>query len=93
MRRTPPTRVRGRRPDRVGPADQVSGDRRELLEIGVKSIRFMHEMRNAETGEVAAVCEITAVHLDRQAHKSTAFADAILKSAERQLAVPEPAGA
>ena len=26
----------------------------ELLEIGVKSIRFVHEMRNAETGEVAA---------------------------------------
>ena len=64
-----------------------------LLEVRAKSIRFRHEMRNAETGEVAAVCEITAVHLDRQAHKSTAFADAILKSAERQLAVPEPAGA
>ncbi len=64
-----------------------------LLEVRAKSIRFLHEMRNAETGEVAAVCEITAVHLDRQAHKSTAFADAILKSAERQLAVPEPAGA
>ena len=64
-----------------------------LLEVRDKSIRFLHEMRNAETGEVAAVCEITAVHLDRQAHKSTAFADAILKSAERQPAVPEPAGA
>ena len=64
-----------------------------LLEVRDKSIRFRHEMRNAETGEVAAVCEITAVHLDRQAHKSTAFADAILKAAERQLAVPEPAGA
>jgi acyl-CoA thioester hydrolase len=50
-------------------------------------------MRNAETGEVAAVCEITAVHLDRQARKSAAFADAIRKSAERQLAIPEPAGA
>ena len=64
-----------------------------LLEVRDKSIRFRHEMRNAETGEVVAVCEITAVHLDRQAHKSTAFADAIFKSAERQLAVPEPAGA
>jgi len=35
-----------------------------LLEIGDKSIRFMHEMRNAETGEVVAACEITGVHLD-----------------------------
>jgi acyl-CoA thioester hydrolase len=64
-----------------------------VLEVRDKSIRFRHEMRNAETGEVAAVCEITAVHLDRQARKSAAFADAIRKSAERQLAIPEPAGA
>jgi acyl-CoA thioester hydrolase len=64
-----------------------------VLEVRDKSIRFRHEMRNAETGEVAAVCEITAVHLDRQARKSAAFADAIRRSAERQRAVPEPAGA
>jgi acyl-CoA thioester hydrolase len=64
-----------------------------VLEVRDKSIRFRHKMRNAETGEVAAVCEITAVHLDRQARKSAAFADAIRKSAERQLAIPEPAGA
>jgi acyl-CoA thioester hydrolase len=49
----------------------------ELLEIGVKSIRFMHQMRNAETGEIAATCEITAVHMDRQARKSAPFADTI----------------
>jgi len=64
-----------------------------VLEVRDKSIRFRHEMRNAETGEVAAVCEITAVHMDREARKSTAFADAIRRSAERQRAVPEPAGA
>jgi hypothetical protein len=38
-----------------------------LLEIRDKSIRFMHEMRNAETGEIAAIREFTGVHLDRQA--------------------------
>jgi len=64
-----------------------------VLEVRDKSIRFRHEMRNAETDEVAAVCEITAVHMDREARKSTAFADAIRRSAERQRAVPEPAGA
>ena len=64
-----------------------------VLEVRDKSIRFRHEMRNAETGEVAAVCEITAVHMDREARKSTAFAGAIRRSAERQRAVPEPAGA
>jgi acyl-CoA thioester hydrolase len=63
-----------------------------LLEIGDKSIRFRHEMRNAETGEIAAICEFTGVHLDRHARKSAPFADAIRKSAMRQLAVSEPAG-
>ena len=64
-----------------------------LQEIREKSIRFTHEMRNAETGEIAATCEITAVHLDRQAHKSTPFEDAIRRTAARQLAFPEPVGA
>ena len=61
-----------------------------LLELREKSIRFLHEMRNAETGEIAAICEITAVHLDRQAHKSMPFEDAIRHAAAGQLA-PEPA--
>src|SRR3954464_13219332 len=65
----------------------------ELLEIGVKSIRFTHEMRNAETGEVAATCEITAVHMDRQARKSAAFADTIGRSAGLLIAFPEAATA
>ena len=37
--------------------------RSRLVEIRDKSVRFLHEMRNAETGEVAATCEIT-----RRAH-------------------------
>ena len=61
-----------------------------LLELREKSIRFLHEMRNAETGEIAAICEITAVHLARQAHKSMPFEDAIRHAAAGQLA-PEPA--
>ena len=60
-----------------------------VLEIREKSIRFRHEMRNAETGEIAAICEITGVHMDRQARKSIAFAETIRKSVESQLAVPE----
>src|SRR6266446_3393827 len=61
--------------------------RSAVLEIRDKSIRFRHEMRNAETGEIAAICEITGVHMDRQARKSVAFAEAIRKSVESQLAV------
>src|SRR6201746_2649921 len=67
--------------------------RSELLEIGVKSIRFMHEMRNAETGEIAATCEITGVHMDLQARKSAPFADTIRRSAGRVIAFPEAAPA
>jgi acyl-CoA thioester hydrolase len=62
-----------------------------MLEIGGKSIRFRHEMRNAETGEIAAVCEITAVHLDRQAHKSIPFPDAVRTLVESELAIAESA--
>ena len=48
----------------------------------------MHEMRNAETGEIAATCEFVGVHMDRQARKSTPFAPAIRDAAMRHL---EPA--
>ncbi|MEA2899910.1 MAG: acyl-CoA thioester hydrolase [Bradyrhizobium sp.] len=65
----------------------------QLLEVGIKSIRFMHEMRNAETGKVAATCEIAAVHMDRQARKSAPFADAIRRAAGLLTAFPETASA
>jgi acyl-CoA thioester hydrolase len=74
-------------------AGDVVEIRSALLEVRDKSIRFRHEMRNTETGEIAATCEITAVHLDRQARKSTAFADSIRNKATMQLAPTEPAAA
>jgi acyl-CoA thioester hydrolase len=64
--------------------------RSRLLEIRDRSIRFQHEMHNAETDEIAASCEITAVHMDRNARKSVLFADAIRTAAMAQLA---PSGA
>jgi len=64
-----------------------------LLEIRDKSIRFRHEMRNAETGEIAASCEITAVHLDRQARRAAPFPDGVRKIAETQLVAAEPIAA
>src|SRR5215468_3364610 len=56
-----------------------------LLEMREKSIRFVHEMRNAETGEIAATCELTGVHMDRKVRKSIAFADTIREAARRHL--------
>ncbi len=64
----------------------------QLLELRDKSIRFVHEMRNAETGEIAAICEITGVHMDRAVRKTVPFPDAIRDALSRHLAA-EPATA
>jgi acyl-CoA thioester hydrolase len=72
----------------------VAGDiveiKSQLLEVREKSLRFLHEMRNAETDQVAATCEMTAVHLDRQARKSTPFGPAIRQAAMLHFGPSEP---
>jgi len=40
-------------------------------------LRFAHDMINVETGESAASCELTGVHLDRAARRSIAFEDKV----------------
>ena len=57
----------------------------------IKLESVMHEMRNAETGEIAATCEITGVYMDRQARKSAPFPGAIRTDAASQLVMAEPA--
>ncbi len=44
-----------------------------LLEMRDKVVRFVHEMRNAENGGIAAVCELTGVHIDTGARKACPF--------------------
>ena len=61
-----------------------------LLELRDKSVRFLHEMYNAETAEIAATCEITGVHMDRRLRKSAPFENAIRHAAAMHLA-PQPA--
>jgi len=51
------------------PGDVVT-IRSGVLEIREKAIRFFHEMRNDETGEIAATTEMSAVHLDTVRRKS-----------------------
>jgi acyl-CoA thioester hydrolase len=57
--------------------EMLSGDvvavRSGMIEMREKVAKFVHEMRQAQTGEIAAICVITAVHMDSQARKSTAF--------------------
>jgi acyl-CoA thioester hydrolase len=61
-----------------------------LVELRDKTIRFRHQMRNAETGEIAATCEFTGVHMDRLARKSAPFDPEIRKAAGKQLAERMP---
>jgi acyl-CoA thioester hydrolase len=67
-----------------------SGDtvavRSGTLEVGAKFIKFFHEMRNSETGAVAAVTLLTALHIDTEARKSTPFPDDIAARARRASA-------
>ena len=70
----------------------VAGDtvavRSKLLEVGRTSLRFAHEMINAETGEVAAVTELTGVHLDRGTRRSCPFPAAIAERARAMVSAP-----
>jgi acyl-CoA thioester hydrolase len=50
-----------------------------------KVIRFVHEMLNSETGEVVAICEMTAIHMDRVARKSSPIPAEILEAALQHI--------
>jgi acyl-CoA thioester hydrolase len=62
-----------------------------LLEVREKIIRFIHKMVKSETGEVAAICEMTAIHMDRVARKSAPIPPAIREAALQHIVPPEPA--
>ncbi|HJV63843.1 MAG TPA: thioesterase family protein [Albitalea sp.] len=57
----------------------------EILELEGKKIRFRHEMRNGETGEVAAVTTLLGVHMDTQARKACPFPEEIVAHARERL--------
>jgi acyl-CoA thioester hydrolase len=56
-----------------------------VLEIRDRVIRFEHEMRKRETGEIAATCELTAVHLDSEKRRACPFPEAIRAAAETKM--------
>jgi len=59
--------------------------RTRILEIRKKVIRFVHEMSNVQRQEIAATCEMTAVHMDRRTRKSCPFPEAVRRAAEQRL--------
>ncbi len=48
-----------------------------VLKVGERSLDVVQEMRLGETGELAAVMRVTAVHLDREAHRAVPFPEEI----------------
>jgi acyl-CoA thioester hydrolase len=57
-----------------------------VLEIKDRVIRFTHEMRKADTGELAATTTLTAVHLDKAARRACAFPESVKVRAASMLA-------
>jgi acyl-CoA thioester hydrolase len=49
-----------------------------ILEMREKVVRFFHEMRNDESGELSAVTVLTGIHMDTEARKSCRFSEEVL---------------
>ena len=47
--------------------------RSAFLEVRERVAKFVHEMRNAVTGEISAICVLTGVQIDTQTRKSCPF--------------------
>jgi acyl-CoA thioester hydrolase len=57
-----------------------------VLEVKDKSIRFSHEMRKEDSGEIAATTVLVAVHLDTVARRACAFPPEFTERARRMIA-------
>jgi len=54
-------------------AGDVVSVRSNILEVRERVLRFRHEMTHDDSNEVAAISELTAVHLDQTTRKSCPF--------------------
>ena len=52
-----------------------------ILNVGEKAFTFFHEMRNNQTGEIAATCKLTGVHMDSATRRATPFPEAVRERA------------
>jgi len=59
--------------------------RSRIASIGERKICWVHDLYDAETGELCAVCELTGVHIDRAQRRATPFPAAIQARAEALL--------
>jgi acyl-CoA thioester hydrolase len=73
-------------------AGDVVSVRSRILEVKEKSVRFVHEMTNEETGEVVARTTLKGVHLDTDARRSTALPPAFADRAKAMIDAPGTEG-
>jgi acyl-CoA thioester hydrolase len=71
-------------------AGAVVSVRSTLLELKDKSVRFVHEMTDDETGEVVARTTLKAVHMDTVVRKSCAFEAAVAEKARALVSAHKP---
>jgi acyl-CoA thioester hydrolase len=63
--------------------------RSAVLDVAEKSIRIVHQMRNDETGELAAVTVVVGVHLDTTIRRARALPADVRERATRMIAEHE----
>jgi acyl-CoA thioester hydrolase len=61
-----------------------------VLEVKEKVLRFAHEMKNDETGEVAARTVLVAVHLDMSTRKARPMPSDVRDRARSLISEPTP---
>ena len=66
-------------------AGDIVAIRTGVIEVREKLLRFVHEMRNAETDGVAAVTLLVAVHMDTVARKSCSLPQPVAELARRHM--------
>lgn len=71
-------------------AGDVITIRSGILEMKDKVIRFCHEMRNEETGEIVAITVLTGIHIDRRIRKSCPFPEDVLERGRKMIVAYNP---
>jgi acyl-CoA thioester hydrolase len=67
-------------------AGDVVTIRSSVLDVTEKTIRIVHEMRNDETGEIAAITILVGVHLDTTVRRARALPSDVRERAMRVIA-------
>ncbi|HVR45839.1 MAG TPA: thioesterase family protein [Candidatus Binatia bacterium] len=64
--------------------------RSRIMSIGDRKMAWVHDLYDAQTGELCAVCELTGVHIDRTERRATPFPPEVRARAEAMIAAPRP---